>query len=59
MTRTYDEQVKLGIDRTPPLNEHPVKFLQSCGLWFGEQRIPGQETVKKRTWGGYATEIVI
>jgi len=59
MTRTYNVQVKLGIDRTPPLSECLVEFLRKYGLWFGEQRTPWQETVKKRTRVGFATEIVM
>jgi methyltransferase (TIGR00027 family) len=57
-TQAAGEPLKFGIDSTPPSRERLAEFLQSCGLFLGEQRTLGEETEGKRAWGGFATAIV-
>lgn len=52
------EPLKFGIDSTPPSRERLIELLQSCGLSLSEQRTLGEETGKKRAWGGFAVAIV-
>jgi methyltransferase (TIGR00027 family) len=57
-TRAAGEPLKFGINSTPPSSERLAELLQSCGLSLSEQRTLGQETERKRAWGGFATAIV-
>lgn len=52
------EPMKFGIDSTPPSRERVAELLQSCGLILVEQRTLGQETERKRAWGGFAAATV-
>jgi len=52
------EPLKFGIDSTPPSRERLVELLQSCGLSLVEQRTLGEETGRKRAWGGFAVAAI-
>ncbi len=52
------EPLKFGVDSTPPARERVAELLQSCGLTLVEQRTLGQETERKRAWGGFAIAMV-
>ncbi len=57
-TKAAGEPLKFGVDSTPPSRERLAELLRSCSLSLGEQRTLGQETKRKRAWGGFATAIV-
>jgi hypothetical protein len=52
------EPLKFGIDSTPPSRERLAEFLRSCGLEVVEQRAVGDETGRKRAFGGLAIAVV-
>lgn len=52
------EPLKFGIDSTSPSRERVAELLQSCGLALVEQHTLGQETDRKRAWGGFAIATV-
>jgi methyltransferase (TIGR00027 family) len=52
------EPLKFGVDSTPPSRERLAELLQSCGLTLIEQLTLGQETQRKRAWGGFAIATV-
>ena len=52
------EPLKFGVDSTPPSRERLIELLQSCGLALVEQHTLGQETERKRAWGGFAIATV-
>jgi methyltransferase (TIGR00027 family) len=56
--RAGGEPLKFGIDSTPPSRERLVELLQACGLTLVEQQTLGQETERKRAWGGFAIATV-
>ncbi len=55
---SFGEPLKFGVDSTPPSRERVAGLLQSCGLTLVEQRTFGQETERKRAWGGFSTATV-
>ena len=57
-TKAAGEPLRFGIDSTPPSRERLAELLQSCGLTLAEQRTLGQETGRKRAWGGFAVATV-
>jgi len=57
-TKSVGEQLKFGVDSTPPSRERLSELLESCGLALLEQRTLGRDTELERAWGGFAIAIV-
>jgi O-methyltransferase involved in polyketide biosynthesis len=57
-TAAAGEELKFGIDSTPPSRERLAELLRSYGLSLLDQRTLGHETQTERAWGGFATVMV-
>lgn len=58
-TRYVGEPLKFGIDATPPSEERLAEFLGTRGLSLVGHELLGQETSKRRAWGGFALATVV
>jgi methyltransferase (TIGR00027 family) len=57
-TRATGEPLKFGVDSTPPSRERLAELLGSCGLSLTAQQTLGEETPRRRAWGGFAIATV-
>jgi hypothetical protein len=57
-TKSAGETLKFGVDSTPPTRERLGEPLRSCGLALLDQRTLGDDTPRRRAWGGFATATV-
>lgn len=57
-TASAGEELKFGVDSTPPVRDRLAELLGSCGLSLTEQRTLGEESGNRRAWGGFAVASV-
>lgn len=53
-TSAAGEELKFGVDSTPPSRDRLAELLGSCGLSLTEQQTHGEDTPTRRAWGGFA-----
>lgn len=58
-TKAAGEELKFGVDPTPPSRERLAELLRCCGLSLSDQRTLGDDTRTRRAWGGFATARVV